>query len=74
MSNQKITTPKIKKCSCGSDAKIQTWDCYGEYEFQVVCENKHTLTKYCKTKHRAICRWNNRLLTHNLNTENYGMD
>lgn len=59
---QKVITPQINNCYCGSLAKIQTWDIYGEYIFQVVCENRHTLTRYCGTKHRAICRWNNRVL------------
>lgn len=63
---QQIKTPEIIDCYCGSKAKIQTWDIYGEYTFQVVCENKHTLTKYCGSRHRAICRWNNRV-TNNLN-------
>jgi len=59
---QPIITPEISQCYCGAKAKILTWDVYGEYEYQVKCENKHTLTKYCGTKHRAICRWNNRVL------------
>jgi len=58
---QKITTPEISKCYCGASAKVQTWDIYGENIYQVVCENRHTVTKYCGTKHKAICRWNNRV-------------
>ncbi len=68
---QKIIIPQISKCYCGTNAKIQTWDNYGEYIYQVVCENRHTLTKYCGTKNRAIHRWNNRILKFlNLNKTN----
>ena len=63
---QKIITPEIKKCYCGANAKIQTWDIYGEYIFQVICQNRHTLSKYCTTRHRAICRWNNRVSQHSI--------
>lgn len=57
---QKIITPDIKNCFCGAKAKIQTWDDY-DFIYQVICENKHTLSKYCRTRHRAICKWNNRI-------------
>jgi len=59
---QKIITPELKECFCGAKSKIQTWDIYGAYIYQVVCENRHTLTRYCGTRHRAICRWNNRVV------------
>lgn len=34
--------------------------------YQVVCENRHTLSKYCRTRHRAICLWNNRVSQHSI--------
>lgn len=55
---QKVITPTIKRCWCGEDAHIKggwKWD-----HWQVMCNNKHTLTRECSTVHRAICRWNNR--------------
>lgn len=63
---QKIITPEIKNCYCGAKAKIQTWTFSYDYEYQVVCENNHTLTKYCSKKHRAICIWNNRVSQHSI--------
>ena len=62
---QKIITPEIKKCYCGANAKIQTWEDY-DIIYQVVCENRHTLSKYCRTRHRAICLWNNRVSQHSI--------
>ena len=59
---QQIKIPDIENCFCGANAKIQTWDIYGEYIYQVVCENKHTLSKYCGSRNRAIHRWNNRVV------------
>lgn len=67
---QKIITPKISNCYCGANAKIQTWDDY-DVIYQVVCENRHTLSKFCITPHRAICKWNNRVkikLSNNMST------
>lgn len=58
---QKLIIPEITRCYCGSDAKIITWDIYGEYVYKVMCENNHTLSKYCGTRNRAIHRWNNRV-------------
>lgn len=60
MNSQKIITPPISKCYCGEEAKIQTWESY-DIIYQVVCNNRHTLTKYCGSAHRAICRWNHRV-------------
>ncbi len=65
---QKVITPEISTCFCGAKSKVQTWDTYGEYIYQVVCENRHTLTKYCGTRHRAICRWNNRVVKISFNS------
>jgi len=61
---QTPNTPAISKCHCGADA-----DVYGTYSgnhWQVVCVNRaaHTLTRECGSRHRAVCLWNNRLLSH----------
>lgn len=58
---QKFTTPNIRKCYCGAEAEVLTWTFSYDYEYQVKCQNGHVLTKYCGTRHRAICRWNNRV-------------
>lgn len=57
---QKIKTPEIKKCYCGKDAKVRTWDEY-DIVYRVECESNHSLTRYCKNGHRAICKWNNKI-------------
>jgi hypothetical protein len=56
---QKIKTPPITPCArCGAKAKcIEDWDFRDMWK--VICDNNHTSTKDCGTKHRAICRWNN---------------
>ena len=59
---QKVITPQIKKCFCGSETKFET-DEYGqELVLRVCCiENNHHFTKYCGTRHKAVCKWNNRV-------------
>jgi hypothetical protein len=54
---QKVTTPPIALCAkCGAKAKCFD-DC--DYRWRVICNNHHTATKVCGSRHRAICRWNN---------------
>jgi hypothetical protein len=55
---QKIVTPEIVKCAkCGADATCLDWDFNDQWK--VYCDNNHTATRECGTRHRAICRWNN---------------
>lgn len=56
---QPIFTPEIEKCWCGAPARPIDWDF--KMRYQVMCDNNHTLSKECNTKHRAICKWNNRV-------------
>lgn len=57
---QKVITPPIEDCFCGAKAKpIEDWDFRNQY--RIICDNNHTLTKDCKSIHRAICLWNNRV-------------
>ena len=56
--DQKIVTPEIAKCAkCGANAKCLDWDFNDQWK--VYCDNNHTATRECGTRHRAICRWNN---------------
>ena len=55
---QPIKTPPIATCArCGADAKCIDWDFRDRW--RVMCNNNHTSTNECATKHRAICIWNN---------------
>ena len=56
---QKIITPEIAECYCGAKAMAIDWN-YNDM-WVVMCDNNHTLSKKCGTKHRAICKWNNRV-------------
>lgn len=54
---QKVKTPDIATCAiCGAKATALDWD-YRDM-WRVMCDNNHTATKECGTKHRAVCRWN----------------
>jgi hypothetical protein len=55
---QQIKTPPIVPCArCGAEAKCIDWNFRDMWK--VMCDNNHTSTKECSTRHRAICRWNN---------------
>ncbi len=55
---QKVITPDIKPCPvCGSRAVALSWNF--NFNYQVMCDKNHTLTKECGSRHRAICKWNN---------------
>ena len=59
MAIQKIITPNIQNCSVGGAvAKCIDWDY--NFQYQVMCENNHTSTGKCASRHRAICKWNNK--------------
>ena len=54
--NQKIITPPILNCArYGATAKALSWN----FNYKVYCDNNHTSTQECGSRHRAICRWNN---------------
>lgn len=54
---QKVITPKVKNCQCGSEARAIWMD---HDQWQVHCVyNDHRLTPEMGSKHRAVCRWNN---------------
>ena len=57
---QTVVTPQIEICWCGANAKMQSWEFDQTCMGQVICDNGHTLTKYCYY-HRAVCLWNNRV-------------
>ena len=55
---QRPITPPIALCAkCGAKAECLDWDFNDRW--QVICDNNHTSTKECGSRHRAICRWNN---------------
>ena len=57
--NQKIITPPILNCArCGATAKALSWNF--DFNYKVYCDNNHTSPKECASRHRAICRWNNK--------------
>jgi len=56
---QKVITPPISTCFCGSKAKVVDWNWNERY--LVMCDNNHTLSKECGSHHKAICLWNNRV-------------
>lgn len=47
-------TPPTRNCWCGAKAHVIDWDY--KMMYRVMCDNNHTLTKECGTKHRAIYR------------------
>ena len=57
--SQKVITPATACCAkCGAPAKPEEdWDFRGTW--RIICLNYSHSTKYCKTLHRATCRWNN---------------
>jgi hypothetical protein len=53
---QRATTPPIALCAkCGAKAECFDFD----FLYRVICNNYHTATKRCGSRHRAVCRWNN---------------
>ena len=59
---QKVITPQMKKCFCGSEVKMTSWEYGQEWVVRVECiDNNHSLTRYCGSTHKAICKWNNRV-------------
>lgn len=54
---QKIITPEIKKCCCGSKANL-VWMDYDNWQVHCI-ENDHRITPEMGSGHRAVCRWNN---------------
>lgn len=57
--SQKIITPSISNCAiCGAVAKVLSWDF--DFNYKVICDNNHTSPQECGSRHRAICRWNNK--------------
>lgn len=58
---QKAVTPEIMKCHCGADARIMTWEVGQQLVYRVECTKNHSLSNFCGTWHRAICKWNNRV-------------
>lgn len=60
---QPIFTPPIQPCAiCGAQAKTIDWNYNGRWV--VMCDNNHTHWHIdgggCTSRHRAICRWNNK--------------
>jgi hypothetical protein len=56
---QRIITPAISNCAkCGAEARLEEdWDFRDTW--RGVCTNGHSVGRYCGTRHRATCRWNN---------------
>ena len=56
---QKVHTPAIANCArCKIPGRLQEdWDFRDTWK--IICFNCNHSTKYCRTGHRAICRWNN---------------
>ena len=57
---QPIFTPDITPCFCGGKLKILVEMNVDMDLYFVYCENGHSSPR-CGTKHRAICKWNNRM-------------
>jgi len=59
MKTQTPITPPVSDCYCGKKAIAIDWEFRDRW--QVICDSNHTLTKECGSRHRAVCRWNNRV-------------
>ena len=61
--DQTIITPAISKCLCGLNCQVKhnPYPTYRGDDYRVECDNGHYFTKYCSSKHRAICLHNNRV-------------
>ncbi len=66
---QKVKTPEIIVCRCGHTPKVrESYDSYDPMRaygvsYEVHCANcTNTGPQYCGSIHRAICKWNNRML------------
>ena len=59
MEKQKPVTPEVVDCYCGAKAKLIDWDFNDMW--QVMCDNNHTLSKQCGSKHKATILWNKRV-------------
>jgi hypothetical protein len=58
---QQVYTPPVSNCWCGAETERDSDDFGQEVYFRIRCKNRHTLTNYCRTKIRAVWRWNNRV-------------
>ena len=60
--SQKLITPEISECPrCGSSNTKCISENFNE-QYHVECYScNQTLTRECGSRHRAICKWNNRV-------------
>ena len=64
MMKQKVKTPELVKCLCGHTPQVRRSYDQRSYDrsYEVHCKDcGKTGPQYCKNKHRAICKWNNRI-------------
>lgn len=64
---QKVKTPELVKCLCGHTPQVRRSYDPRSYDrsYEVHCKDcGKTGPQYCKNKHRAICKWNNRIERH----------
>ncbi len=64
---QKVTTPEILPCVCGAMPVVMPavtgWDHF-ERHYMVECKKcTRRWPRNASTKHRAICKWNNRMIS-----------
>jgi hypothetical protein len=56
---QKVHTPAIACCArCNTPGRLEE-DWGFRDTWKIICFNCNRSTKYCGTRHRAVCRWNN---------------
>ena len=64
---QKVTTPELLHCVCGAMPKVTPavtgWHHYDRH-YMVECkECTRRWPRNASTKHRAICKWNNHMIS-----------
>lgn len=69
---QRITTPPLKNCICGSVPEVRVASLTGWMHYDkhwcVECGNcKRVWPRNTKSKHRAICKWNNKMESMQIN-------
>ncbi len=57
--SQPIKTPPVSDCWCGKPAQAYDWNFNSRWK--VICEDGHSFNGECNSRHRAVCRWNNRI-------------
>ena len=61
---KEVETPKLQNYKCGKHPIVEDDMFDGGFgeSYHVICLTCYTKTNWCKSKHRAICRWNNKFI------------